>query len=162
MTSIHDIEIETIDGNAAPLGDYRDRVLLIVNTASECGFTPQFEGLQRLHEEYQQKGLQVLGFPCNQFGKQDPGSNPEILSFCESHYGVTFPMHARIDVNGDNAHPVFRFLTAQKRGVLGSRRIKWNFTKFLVDTTGQVVGRFSPMTKPEKLKVTLERLLSAS
>ena len=159
MTLIHEIQIETAQGNKKTVGDYQDKVLLIVNTASKCGFTSQFEGLQFLHEKYQARGLQVLGFPCNQFGKQEPGSNAEILSFCENNYGVTFPIHAKIEVNGDEAHPLYRFLVQQKAGVFGSRRIKWNFTKFLVDASGRVVRRFAPITKPEQLAIVIEKML---
>lgn len=150
--TIYDFHAKTLQGNDVSLGDYRGQVMLIVNTASKCGFTPQYEGLENLYSRLHDKGLTVLGFPCNQFGSQEPGDSSEIGQFCQVNYGVSFPMFAKIDVNGENAHPLYRFLKHEKPGVLGSERIKWNFTKFLVDRAGKVVARFAPMTKPEKIE----------
>jgi glutathione peroxidase len=160
-SSLYEIPVHTIAGEARDLSEYRGKVLLIVNTASKCGFTPQFAGLQRLFEQYRERGLVVLGFPSNQFGAQDPGSNGQIEEFCQLNYGVTFPMHAKGDVNGANAHPLFRHLKAAAPGILGSQMIKWNFTKFLVDREGNVVQRFGPQTTPEQLAEHIERLLPA-
>lgn|SRR5690606_7879899 len=157
--TIYDIEVETLDGRSTTLRDYEGKVMLVVNTASQCGFTPQYAGLEALHKKYAARGLVVLGFPCNQFGKQEPGDEAAIGAFCEKNYGVTFPMHAKIEVNGPGAHPLYRKLTREKKGLLGTERIKWNFTKFLVDRGGRVVGRFGPSTKPEKLERTIEELL---
>jgi len=157
--SAYDFEATSITGQAVPLSDYRGKVLLIVNTASACGFTPQFGGLEELHKEYADKGLVVLGFPCNQFGAQDPGSNDEIASFCQLNYGVSFPMMAKIDVNGANASPLYQWLTAEAPGLLGSKAIKWNFTKFLTDREGRVVARYSPQTEPEAIKADIEKLI---
>ena len=157
--TIYDIEVETLDGRSTTLRDYEGKVMLVVNTASQCGFTPQYAGLEALHKKYAERGLVVLGFPCNQFGKQEPGDEAAIGAFCEKNYGVTFPMHAKIEVNGPGAHPLYRKLTREKKGLLGTERIKWNFTKFLVDRGGRVVGRFGPSTKPEKLERTIEELL---
>jgi len=157
--TIYDIEVETLDGRSTTLRDYQGKVMLVVNTASQCGFTPQYAGLEALHKKYAERGLVVLGFPCNQFGKQEPGDEAAIGAFCEKNYGVTFPMHAKIEVNGPGAHPLYRKLTREKKGLLGTERIKWNFTKFLVDRGGRVVGRFGPSTKPEKLERTIEELL---
>lgn len=157
--TIYDIEVETLDGRSTTLRDYQGKVMLVVNTASQCGFTPQYAGLEALHKKYAARGLVVLGFPCNQFGKQEPGDEAAIGAFCEKNYGVTFPMHAKIEVNGPGAHPLYRKLTREKKGLLGTERIKWNFTKFLVDRGGRVVGRFGPSTKPEKLERTIEELL---
>lgn len=159
MTSIYDFSAKTLDGKDVSLGDWRGKVMLIVNTASKCGFTYQYQGLEALHRDYAARGLAVLGFPCNQFGKQEPGDAAEIANFCSLTYDVTFPMFAKIDVNGDNAHPLYKWITKEKRGFLGSSRIKWNFTKFLVDRTGKVVGRFGPTTKPEALRAAIEGLL---
>jgi glutathione peroxidase len=159
MTSVYDYEAKSLDGHSVRLADYSGKVLLVVNTASECGFTPQFEGLEKLFERYRDRGLVVLGFPCNQFGAQEPGSAPEIGAFCQKNYGVTFPMFEKIDVNGDAAHPLYRWLKQGARGVLGSERIKWNFTKFLVDRSGQVKTRYAPVTKPEQLAKDIESLL---
>lgn len=159
MASVYDYSGKTITGEDKPIADYRGQVLLIVNTASKCGFTPQFKGLESLYEKYKDKGLMVLGFPCNQFLNQDPGSDAEISEFCELNYGVTFPMFAKIDVNGDNAHPLFRHLTAAAPGLLGSKAVKWNFTKFLVDRNGKVISRYAPATKPEDIAADIERLL---
>ena len=159
MASVYEFSGKTITGEDKPIADYKGQVLLIVNTASKCGFTPQFKGLESLYEKYKDKGLMVLGFPCNQFLNQDPGSDAEISEFCELNYGVTFPMFAKIDVNGDNAHPLFRHLTAAAPGLLGSKAVKWNFTKFLVDRQGNVVSRYAPATKPEDMAADIEKLL---
>lgn len=158
MTSAFDFTATDIDGNPVSLSDFRGDPLLIVNTASKCGFTPQYEGLEALHRKYSDRGLRVLGFPCDQFAHQEPGDAEEIKNFCSLTYDVTFPMFAKIEVNGSNAHPLFEWLRAQKSGILGGR-IKWNFTKFLVDRDGQVVGRFAPATKPEKLTGAIEQVL---
>lgn len=159
MTSIYDFTTKSLDGKDVPLGDWRGKVMLIVNTASKCGFTYQYQGLEALHRDYAARGLVVLGFPCNQFRQQEPGDAAEIANFCSLTYDVTFPMFAKIDVNGENAHPLYKWITKEKRGFLGSSRIKWNFTKFLVDRSGKVVGRFSPTTKPEALRTAIEGLL---
>lgn len=140
---------------------YRGKVLLVVNTASKCGFTPQFEGLEALHKAYADRGLVVLGFPCSQFGNQDPGSNEEIAAFCTKNYGVSFAMHQKIEVNGSGAHPLFELLKSAQPGLLGSKGIKWNFTKFLVDTEGRVVERIAPKTAPEDMREAIEKLLPA-
>jgi glutathione peroxidase len=160
--SIYDFEVERLNGDRGSLREYEGKVLLIVNTASQCGFTPQFAGLEKLHEKFAGKGLAVLGFPCNQFGNQDPGSNDQIGAFCQKNYGVSFPMHAKIDVNGSDAHPLYRHLTKEKRGLLGTSRIKWNFTKFLIDKHGNVIKRYAPTTKPEELEQDIEQLLGKS
>ena len=152
MTSVYDFRAKTLRGDEVSLADYRGQVMLIVNTASKCGFTPQYEGLEKLYDKLHGRGLSVLGFPCNQFGKQEPGNEAEIGQFCQVNYGVSFPMFAKIDVNGENAHPLYQYLKHEKPGLLGSERIKWNFTKFLVDRAGKVVARFAPMTKPETIE----------
>ena len=159
MTAIFDYSAKTLDGKDVPPAEYRGQVLLIVNTASKCGFTPQYAGLETLYEKLHPRGLTVLGFPCNQFGKQEPGSESEIGAFCMKNYGVSFPMFAKIGVNGDTAHPLWRFLKAAKRGILGTPAIKWNFTKFLVDRKGDVVARYAPLTKPETLEEPIAKLL---
>ncbi len=159
MPSVFDFEVKDIHGKAVPLSRYRDQVLLIVNTASKCGFTPQYKGLEALHRKYQARGLAVLGFPCNQFGAQEPGSEDEIASFCELNFGVTFPLFAKVDVNGDDAAPLYRHLKNAKPGLLGSEAIKWNFTKFLVDRKGNVVERYAPNTEPDALAGDIEKLL---
>jgi glutathione peroxidase len=159
MSNVFDFEAKRIDGALTSLREFEGQVILIVNTASECGFTPQYQGLQELYQEYQSRGLAVLGFPCNQFGKQEPGSTEEIAQFCETNYGVKFPMFAKVDVNGAAAHPLFRWLKREARGLLGSQRIKWNFTKFLVDRKGHAVRRFASRTKPQDLRRHIERLL---
>jgi len=159
MTSIYSFTARTLGGEEVSLAQYEGKVLLIVNTASECGFTPQYAGLQKLYDGYAARGLTVLGFPCNQFGKQEPGDAAQIGSFCEKQYGVAFPMFEKIDVKGPNAHPLYRYLTRQASGVLGTRWIKWNFTKFLVDRSGRVVKRYAPATKPEELEADIEALL---
>jgi len=159
MTTIFDFSAKTLDGQDVSLADYRGQVLLIVNTASKCGFTPQYAGLETLYEKLHPKGLTVLGFPCNQFGQQEPGSESEIGAFCMKNYGVSFPMFAKVDVNGEAAHPLWRFLKAAKTGILGSPAIKWNFTKFLVDRKGDVVARYATLTKPETLEAPITKLL---
>ncbi|MET0269795.1 MAG: glutathione peroxidase [Sphingomonas sp.] len=159
MAEIDEITVRTIDGASAAIGDYAGQVRLIVNTASKCGFTPQYEGLEKLHEDYADRGLAVLGFPCNQFGAQEPGDAAEIASFCSLRYDVKFPMFAKVDVNGDAAHPLFRHLKHAAKGLLGSEAIKWNFTKFLVARDGRVVARYAPTTKPEALRADIETLL---
>jgi glutathione peroxidase len=159
MTSVYEYEATTLDGEPARLSHYKGKVLLVVNTASKCGFTPQFEGLEQLYKRFKDRGLAVLGFPCNQFGEQEPGSASEIGAFCQKNYGVTFPMFEKIDVNGDAAHPLYRWLKHSAPGVLGSERIKWNFTKFLIDRNGQVKARYAPLTKPEQLAQDVEALL---
>lgn len=159
MSSMYDIEVETLTGEARTMGAYEGQVLLIVNTASKCGFTPQYEGLEKLHERFAERGFSVLGFPCNQFGHQEPGTADEIGAFCEKNYGVTFPMHAKIDVNGGHAHPLYQHLKKEQKGVLGTEAIKWNFTKFLVDREGNVVARYGSRTKPEELEGDIEKLL---
>jgi len=159
MTTIYDFSAKTIDGADAPIGEWRDKVLLIVNTASKCGFTPQYAGLEKLHEDYAERGFEVLGFPCNQFGAQEPGDATEIANFCSLTYDVKFPMFAKVEVNGDGAHPLYKYLKKQAKGLLGSEGIKWNFTKFLVDRQGKVIDRFAPTTKPEDLRGKIEALL---
>jgi glutathione peroxidase len=159
MTTVYDFKAKTLDGKDANLAAFKGQVLLIVNTASKCGFTPQYEGLEKLHENLHGKGLTVLGFPCNQFGAQEPGSASEIGQFCMKNYGVSFPMFEKIDVNGAGAHPLYNYLKHEKPGVLGTERIKWNFTKFLVDRAGKVVARFAPSTKPEAMAASIQKLL---
>ena len=161
MPSIYDFEAESIHGKPVPLAQYQGQALLIVNTASACGFTPQFAGLEKLHKEWGPKGLVVLGFPCNQFGGQDPGSNDDIASFCQVNYGVDFPMMAKIDVNGAGAHPLYQWLTAEAPGLLGSKAIKWNFTKFLVGKDGRVIKRYAPQDSPASLTKDIEAALAA-
>jgi len=161
MSGIYDFEAQAIDGRSVPLADFRGRVLLIVNTASACGFTPQFAGLQELQDRYGPRGLQVLGFPCNQFGAQDPGSNEEIATFCQRNFGVSFPMMAKVEVNGPGAHPLYRWLTGQAPGLLGSKAIKWNFTKFLVGKDGRVLKRYAPQEAPSALAKDIEAALAA-
>ncbi|MFN9472521.1 glutathione peroxidase [Acidovorax sp.] len=158
--TIYDFEALQMNGQSVPLSQYRGKVLLIVNTASACGFTPQFGGLEELHKEYANQGLVVLGFPCNQFGSQDPGSNDEIASFCQLNYGVSFPMMAKIDVNGANASPLYKWLSAEAPGLLGSKAIKWNFTKFLVGKDGKVIRRYAPQDAPKKLAGDIEAALA--
>jgi len=159
MTTVHDFSADTIDGRARALSHYRGRVLLIVNTASQCGLTPQYSGLEELYRQYHDRGLEILGFPCNQFGAQEPGSEGEIAKFCETQFGVSFPMFAKVEVNGDTAHPLFKWLRKEAPGLLGSEAIKWNFTKFLVDREGRVVERFAPTTAPADLAPAIEKLL---
>lgn len=160
MATIYDFEAQQIGGQSVPLAQFRGKPMLIVNTASACGFTPQFAGLEELHKRYADRGLVVLGFPCNQFGAQDPGSNEEIASFCQVNYGVSFPMMAKVDVNGPQAHPLYRWLTAEAPGLLGSKAIKWNFTKFLVGKDGSVLKRYAPQDAPEKLAKDVEAALA--
>ncbi|MEH0194762.1 glutathione peroxidase [Caulobacter sp. CCNWLY153] len=157
--SVYDFSAKTLEGKDASLADYRGQVLLIVNTASKCGLTPQYEGLEALYKANKDRGLTILGFPCNQFGAQEPGTAEEIGSFCSLTYDVTFPMMAKIDVNGPSAHPLYAWLKKQQKGVLGTEGIKWNFTKFLIDRDGNVVERFAPTTKPEDLQAAVEALL---
>jgi len=159
MASVYDFTVKNIRGKDVKLDAYKGKPLLIVNTASECGFTPQYKGLESLYQAYHGKGLEVLGFPCNQFGAQEPGTEKEIESFCEVNYGVTFPLFAKVDVNGDNAAPLYRHLKKAKPGLLGSEAIKWNFTKFLVDRNGNVVERYAPNAEPESIKGDIEKLL---
>src|SRR6185369_15566286 len=151
MTTIYDFQARQIDGKTVPLKKYKGKVLLVVNTASACGFTPQFGGLEELHQTYGKKGLVVLGFPCNQFGAQDPGSDAEIAGFCQLNYGVSFPMMSKIDVNGPGAHPLYQWLSSEAPGLLGSTAIKWNFTKFLIGKEGTVLKRYSPQDPPASL-----------
>jgi glutathione peroxidase len=160
MKTILDFEALQMSGQTLPLSQLRGQVMLIVNTASACGFTPQFGGLEKLHQKYKDQGLVVLGFPCNQFGNQDPGSNQSIASFCQLNYGVSFPMMEKIEVNGSNAHPLYQWLCAEAPGLLGSKAIKWNFTKFLVGRDGRVIKRYAPMDKPENLKADIEAALA--
>ena len=160
MTTIHDFTAKAITGEDVSLSDYRGKVLLVVNTASKCGFTSQYEGLEKLHEEFAPRGFAVLGFPCNQFGAQEPGDEAQIAKFCSLTYNVTFPMFAKIDVNGAGAHPVYEFLKGEKAGLLGLEAIKWNFTKFLVDQQGRVVERYAPTTTPASLRRDIETLLA--
>ena len=161
MTSVYDFSATSIDGKARKLGDYKGKVLLVVNTASKCGFTPQYAGLEAIYKQYKDRGFAVLGFPSNQFGAQEPGPDDQIAEFCEMNYGVSFPMFSKVDVNGDNAHPLFKHLTAAKKGLLGSEAIKWNFTKFLVGKDGNVIDRYAPTTKPEDIAKDIEKALAA-
>lgn len=159
--SIYEFSCQTGAGKPKSLADYRGKVLLVVNTASKCGFTPQFEGLESLYEKYRDQGLEILGFPCNQFGRQDPGSNDEIQEFCQLNYGVSFPMFGKIEVNGAGADPLFRHLKKAAPGALGTEGIKWNFTKFLIDAEGKVIKRYAPATKPEDIESDISALLAA-
>ena len=160
MTTVYDFEALTINGKSVPLSQYKGKPLLIVNTASACGFTPQFAGLEELHKTYADKGLVVLGFPCNQFGAQDKGSNDEIAEFCQLNYGVSFPMMAKIDVNGGDAHPLYQWWSSEAPGLLGTKAIKWNFTKFLVGKDGQVLKRYAPTDKPNSMADDIEAALA--
>jgi glutathione peroxidase len=157
--SVYDFLAKTIKGEEKPLKEYEGQVLLIVNTASKCGFTPQYEGLEALYKRYREQGFSILGFPCDQFGHQEPGNEQEIEQFCTINFGISFPMFAKIDVNGAGAHPLYKYLKGEKKGVLGSKAIKWNFTKFLIDRNGAVVARFAPNKKPADLKAAIEKLL---
>ena len=159
MSDIYHLNFKLPNGDDQSIQDYQDKVLLVVNTASKCGFTPQFEGLEKLNKQYADKGLVVLGFPCNQFGKQDPGSMSEITEFCQLNYGVSFTIAEKIEVNGEHAHPLFEHLKSNAKGLLGSKRIKWNFTKFLVNRKGEVVKRFAPTAKPEAIAAAIEALI---
>ena len=160
MTTVYDFEAQSINGKPVALKQFKGKVLLIVNTASACGFTLQFGGLEKLHESYADQGLVVLGFPSNQFGAQDPGSNDEIASFCQLNYGVSFPMMAKIDVNGAQAAPLYQWLSQEAPGLMGSKAIKWNFTKFLVGRDGRVIRRYAPMDTPAKLSADIEAALA--
>jgi len=159
MASVYDFTVEDIQGQQQKLDRYKDKVMLIVNVASKCGFTPQYKGLESLYEKLHARGLEVLGFPCNQFGAQEPGSKEEIAKFCELNYGVKFPLFAKIDVNGDHAAPLYQYLKKTKPGLLGSEAIKWNFTKFLVDRKGNVVERYAPNVEPQAIVGDIEKLL---
>ena len=162
MTTAFDFTAKAIDGSEVPLDTYRGKVMLIVNTASKCGFTPQYEGLEMLHERLAGRGLVVLGFPCNQFGQQEPGSEAEIDAFCRTTYDVKFPMFAKIEVNGPDAHPLYAWLKSSAKGILGTEGIKWNFTKFLIGKDGRVFSRYAPTTKPEAIRGEIEELLEAA
>jgi glutathione peroxidase len=157
--NVFDFQATSLDGKPVDLAQYRGKVLLIVNTASKCGFTPQYQGLELLYRRYLDQGVEVLGFPCNQFGGQEPGTEAEIGAFCEKNYGVSFPMFAKVEVNGNDAHPLFQHLKSEAPGVLGLEAIKWNFTKFLVGRDGKVVHRYAPQTKPEDIAEDVDRLL---
>lgn len=157
--SFYDYSANLNDGSMKKLGDYRGQVLLVVNAASQCGFTPQYKGLQELYSRYKDRGFAVLGFPCDQFGHQEPGSDAEIKSFCDLQYAVEFPLFSKIEVNGENAHPVYKFLKSEKGGLLGDA-IKWNFTKFLIDKQGNVIERYAPMTTPDRLAADIEKELA--
>lgn len=159
--SVYDFTVTARDGSAVDMGQYRGKVLVIVNTASKCGFTPQFAGLQELYEQFHDAGLEIIGFPCNQFANQDPGSNDEIAQFCQVNYGVSFPMMAKIDVNGSHADPLFAWLTAQAPGFLGSKAIKWNFTKFLIGRDGQVIQRYGPKEDPSRMQQAIVEALES-
>jgi len=159
MTTLHDFTATAIDGQATDLSEFAGQVVLVVNTASQCGFTPQYQGLQQLHDTYAAQGFTVLGFPCDQFGHQEPGEDAEIAGFCERNFGVTFPLFSKVEVNGDGAHPIYQWLRDQKGGLMGSK-IKWNFTKFLVGKDGQVIDRYAPTTKPEKISGDIEKALA--
>ena len=161
MSSLYDFQAQSIDGQTVSLSRYRGQVMLIVNTASACGFTPQFNGLEKLHQQYGSQGLAVIGFPCNQFASQDPGDDAQIASFCQKNYGVSFQMMSKIKVNGDGAHPLYQWLTAEAPGLLGSKAIKWNFTKFLVGRDGRVIKRYAPQDTPEKIARDIEAALAA-
>ena len=158
--TVYNFHSKTIDGADVALSDYQGKVLLIVNVASKCGFTPQYKGLETLYRQYKARGFEILAFPCNQFGGQEPATEPEIKQFCRSEYDVTFPIFSKIDVNGQGAHPLYKFLEDQRPGVLGTKRIKWNFTKFLVDRRGNPIRRYSPRNKPEDIALDIERLLN--
>ncbi len=158
--NVYEVTVERLDGSVSSLGDYRGQVLLIVNVASHCGFTPQYGGLEALHRKHHAAGFNVLGFPCNQFGAQEPGTPTEIADFCSTNYEVTFPLFAKIDVNGEAAHPLYRWLKTQAKGLLGTESIKWNFTKFLLDRRGNVVDRFAPATTAEQIEPSIIPLLN--
>ncbi len=157
--SVYDFSVKTLAGEEVSLEQYKGKVVLIVNTASKCGLTPQYEGLESLYKEMNSQGLEVLGFPCNQFGQQEPGDSSDISSFCLKNYGVSFPMFEKIEVNGSGTHPLYKYLKGEAKGLMGSENIKWNFTKFLISKDGKVIDRFAPTTKPEKLKSDIEKLL---
>ena len=160
MTTAYDFSAKTIDGDDKPLADYRGKALLVVNVASKCGFTPQYTGLEALYRKFKDRGIEVLGFPCDQFGHQEPGDEAEIKNFCSLNYDVTFPMFAKVDVNGANAHPLYRWMKEEKAGFLGTEGIKWNFTKFLIDRHGNVVKRYAPTDTPEKIEKDLAGVLA--
>jgi glutathione peroxidase len=160
VSDIYQFSANNIKGEEVPLKAYQGKLLIIVNTASKCGFTPQFKGLEELYLEYSEKGLEILGFPCNQFLKQDPGTDSEISEFCSLNYGVTFPMFSKIEVNGDNAHPLYKYLKSEAKGLMGSEKIKWNFTKFLVDQQGKVVKRYAPNTEPKDMVKDIDAALA--
>ncbi len=160
MSTVYDFTADSLAGKSVNLDQYRGKVLLIVNTASNCGFTPQYEGLEKVYQQFKDKGIEVLGFPCNQFGGQEPGGAEQIGAFCQKNYGVTFPLFAKIEVNGDNTHPLYQYLKAEGRGILGSQAIKWNFTKFLVKKDGSVFKRYAPQTTPKDLMDDIEKLLA--
>ena len=160
MTSIYDVEAKQLNGEPVTLDQFKGKALLIVNTASKCGFTPQYQALEAVYRKFKDRGLQILGFPCNQFGKQEPGDAQEIASFCSTRYEVSFPMFEKIEVNGDGAHPLYRLLKSAAPGVLGSEAIKWNFTKFLVGRDGKVIKRYAPATKPDKIEADIEAALA--
>lgn len=157
--TVYDFSAQDIQGNERALSEFKGKVVLIVNTASKCGLTPQYEGLEALYQEYKDKGVEVLGFPCNQFAQQEKGSDAEIAGFCLKNYGVSFPMFSKIDVNGETAHPLYKFLKQEAKGILGTQKIKWNFTKFLIDQNGKVVKRFAPTVKPKAIKADINALL---
>jgi glutathione peroxidase len=159
--NVFDFQAAALDGTPTDLSRFRGKVLLIVNTASECGFTPQYKGLEQVYRQFRERGVEVLGFPCNQFGKQEPGNEAQIGAFCEKNFGVSFPMFAKVDVNGANAHPLYRHLKSEAPGVLGTQLIKWNFTKFLVGRDGKVVKRYAPQTTPEAISEDIDRLLAS-
>ena len=159
--NIYQFSCEDSSGQEINLGDFKGKTLLIVNTASRCGFTPQYKGLEQLQTKYSSEEFSVLAFPCNQFGGQEPGSNEEIVEFCSLNYGSTFPIFSKIDVNGDNAHPLFKFLTTEKKGVLGTEKIKWNFTKFLINKDGEPVNRYGSSTTPEQIQTDIEKLINS-
>ncbi|MEN3364734.1 MAG: glutathione peroxidase [Burkholderiales bacterium] len=160
MTAVYDFSAESLSGTPINLGQYRGKVLLVVNTASNCGYTPQYKGLEALHQQFKDKGVEVLGFPCNQFGAQEPGNADEIGAFCEKNFGVTFPLFAKINVNGPHTHPLYKHLKSEAPGVLGTQAIKWNFTKFLVKKDGTVYKRYAPQTTPEEVIGDIEKLLA--
>lgn len=159
MAELYDFDATAINGKAIDLADYRGKIVLVVNVASKCGFTPQYEGLEALYREYKDQGLEILAFPCNQFGAQEPGDADEIANFCSTTYDVTFPVFTKIEVNGSNAHPVFKWMKGQKKGIAGTRDIKWNFTKFLLNREGEVVRRFGPQDAPAAIKKHLEKII---
>ncbi len=161
MSTVYEFSATTIDGKPRALADYRGKVLLVVNTASKCGFTPQYKGLEAIYRQFKDRGFAVLGFPCNQFGEQEPGEDATIAEFCERNFGVSFPLFAKVDVNGADAHPLFKHLTSEKKGLLGTGAIKWNFTKFLIGKDGKVIERYAPTTSPEDLVKDIEKALAA-
>ncbi|MCQ2584023.1 MAG: glutathione peroxidase [Treponema sp.] len=158
--NIYDFEVQKMDGSSVSLKNYKGKVVLVVNTATGCGFTPQYDGLQDLYEKYQSEGFEILDFPCNQFASQAPGSDEEIHSFCTGRYGITFPQFAKVEVNGDKTIPLYKFLKKEKRGICGTQKIKWNFTKFLINKRGEVVARFAPTVEPKKIEALIRKELS--